>query len=110
VHDLRAEVDNPSLADQVAADYRQAPLAPADYAMLAFAQRLTRTPWDMGQADVEELRRHGFDDREIHDITQIAAYFNYINRVADGLGVAPEPFMQPWEHQRTENRELRTED
>ena len=92
----------------MAADYRQAPLAPADHAMLAFAERLTRTPWDMGRADVEELRRHGFDDRNIHDITQIAAYFNYINRVADGLGVAPEPFMRPWGHQRAENQEPRT--
>ena len=87
----------------MAADYRQAPLAPADRAMLAFAERLTCAPWDMDKTDIEELRRHGFDDRDIHDITQIAAYFNYINRVADGLGVAPEPFMQPWEHQRTEN-------
>jgi uncharacterized peroxidase-related enzyme len=87
----------------VAADYRQAPLSPADRAMLEFAERLTRAPWDMGQADVDELRQHGFDDRDVHDITQVAAYFNYINRVADGLGVAPEPFMQPWVHHRTED-------
>jgi uncharacterized peroxidase-related enzyme len=87
----------------VADDYRQALLSPADRAMLEFAERLTRAPWDMGQDDVEELRRHGFDDRDIHDITQIAAYFNYINRIADGLGVAPEPFMQPWAPHRTED-------
>ena len=92
----------------MAADYRQAPLALADRAMLEFAERLTRAPWDMGLPDVEELRRHGFDDRDVHDITQIAAYFNYINRVADGLGVEPEPFMQPWEHHGAENRELKT--
>ena len=55
--------------------------------MLEFAERLTRAPWDMDQADVDELRQHGFDDRDVHDITQVAAYFNYINRVADGLGV-----------------------
>jgi uncharacterized peroxidase-related enzyme len=97
------------LADQVAADYRRASLAPADRAMLEFAERLTHAPWNMGRANVEELRRHGFDDRDIHDIVQIAAYFNYINRVADGLGVAPEPFMQPWEHHGSENREPRTE-
>jgi uncharacterized peroxidase-related enzyme len=82
----------------VAADYRAAPLTPGDHAMLAYAERLTRAPWEMGQADVEELRGYGFDDRDIHDIVQVAAYFNYINRVADGLGVAPEPFMRPWEH------------
>ena len=62
--------------------------------MLAFAERLTRVPWDMGQADVEELREHGFDDRDIHDITQIAAYFNYINRVADALGVDDEAWFE----------------
>lgn len=71
--------------------------------MLVFAERLTHAPWEMGQADVEELRRQGFDDRDIHDIVQIAAYFNYINRVADGLGIAPEPFMQAWEDARSEN-------
>jgi uncharacterized peroxidase-related enzyme len=87
----------------VAADYRQAPITPADRAMLEFAERLTRAPWDMGRADTEELRRHGFDDRDIHDITQIAAYFNYINRVADGLGVAPESFMRPWGDHRAED-------
>jgi uncharacterized peroxidase-related enzyme len=67
--------------------------------MLEYAERLTRAPWDVGAAEVAALRRHGFDDRDIHDIVQVAAYFNYINRVADGLGVEPESFMQPWEHQ-----------
>lgn len=98
MHDLRAEVTDPSLAEQIAADYHSAPLAPADRAMLAFAERLTHTPWASGPDDIAELRRHGFDDRDIHDIVQVAAYFNYINRVADGLGVAPEAFMEPWEH------------
>lgn len=64
--------------------------------MLEYAERLTRTPWAVGADDIAELRRHGFDDRDIHDIVQVAAYFNYINRVADGLGVEPEAFMTPW--------------
>lgn len=50
----------------------------------------------MGQRDVDELRGHGFDDRAIHDATQIIGYFNYITRVADGLGVEPEDFIEPW--------------
>jgi len=51
----------------------------------------------MKQADVEALRRHGYSDEDIHDITQIAAYFNYINRIADALGVPPEEdFMDRW--------------
>ena len=49
----------------------------------------------MQPTDVETLRQHGFEDRAIHDIVQIVAYFNYINRVADGLGVDLEPEMEP---------------
>ena len=50
----------------------------------------------MGPADIEELRSHGLDDGAIHDATQVVAYFNYITRVADGLGVEPEDFIRPW--------------
>ena len=50
----------------------------------------------MTQQDIRELRDQGYSDEEIHDITQIAAYFNYINRIADTLGVPPEDFMTPW--------------
>ena len=49
----------------------------------------------MAQADVADLRSHGFDDRAIHDAAQVTAYFNYINRVADGLGIDLEPEMPP---------------
>jgi hypothetical protein len=45
----------------------------------------------MAPADVEELRRQGFDDLAIHDAVQIAALFAYFNRLADGLGIDPEP-------------------
>ena len=51
----------------------------------------------MGPHDLAQLRRHGFDDRAIHDATQVIAYFNYINRVADALGVEPEQFVRKWE-------------
>ena len=51
----------------------------------------------MTAADLDELRRYGFDDRAIHDATQVIAYFNYINRVADALAVEPETFVQAWE-------------
>ena len=71
-------------------DYREAELSPADRAMLDFATKLTRTPHDMGEADVEALRAHGFGDVAIHDIAQVAALFNYYTRLADGLGVDPE--------------------
>ncbi len=46
---------------------------------------------------IATLRRHGFDDVGIHDATQIVGYFNYINRVADGLGIDDEPSVEAWE-------------
>jgi alkylhydroperoxidase family enzyme len=48
----------------------------------------------MSLADVEALRRHDLSDAEIHDVVQVVSYFNYINRVADALGVDPEDFMR----------------
>ena len=51
----------------------------------------------MGAADLDILRSFGFDDRAIHDATQVISYFNYINRIADSLGVEPETFIRPWE-------------
>jgi uncharacterized peroxidase-related enzyme len=68
-------------------DYTQVALDPADRAMLDFAVHLTKAPASMAPPDVEELRRVGFDDRGILQITLIASWFNYINRVADALGV-----------------------
>ncbi len=75
-------------------DYRQARLDPGDRAMLDFAVRLTRQPAAIGRPDLERLRRHGFDDAAIHDIVQVAALFNYFNRLADGLGIDLEPEMR----------------
>ena len=51
----------------------------------------------MTQQDIKELRAHGYSEEEIHDVVQIASFFNYINRVADALGVPPdEGIMTPW--------------
>lgn len=47
----------------------------------------------MSRADVEALRATGWDDRAVHDATQVCSYFNYINRIADALGVHPEDWM-----------------
>jgi uncharacterized peroxidase-related enzyme len=71
-------------------DYRQAPLAAADRAMLDYAVKLTKQPWTVVREDLEVLRAVGFDDRGILQINLIASWFNYINRVADGLGVGRE--------------------
>jgi uncharacterized peroxidase-related enzyme len=61
-----------------------------------FASKLTLTPSQMCRDDLEILRSHGLDDRAIHDAAQVIGYFNYINRIADALGVEPEDFIQPW--------------
>ena len=55
--------------------------------MLDYVTKLTKTPWKMTRGDVEKLRENGFDDTGILQINLIASWFNYINRVADGLGI-----------------------
>ena len=80
----------------IASDWRGARLSEGDRALCRFAEKLTRRQQDCGRADIEELRAHGFDDRAIHDAAQVIGYFNYITRVADGLGVEPEDFIEPW--------------
>ncbi len=72
-------------------DYRQARLESRDRAMLDFAVKLTEAPASMTSTDVEALRAVGFDDPAIHDIVQVAALFNYYDRLADGLGIDMEP-------------------
>jgi len=69
---------------------RPGDLDPADHVMLDYALKLTHTPAEMTAIDVDLLRRAGFDDRAIHDICTITAYYAFVNRIADGLGVEME--------------------
>ena len=85
------------MVHQLASDWRRAPLAPADKALCRFADKLTLYPQASTAADIDQLRQCGFADRAIHDAVQIIGYFNYINRVADALGLEPETFIRPWE-------------
>ena len=71
-------------------DYRRLDLETADRAMLDYAAKLTRSPWAMERSDVEALRTAGFSDEAILDINQVAAYYAFVNRLADGLGVELE--------------------
>jgi len=93
--DLGAEIQGQPGADELLAalkaDYRRAELCAADRAMLDYAVKLTRTPSTMRPDDVQALRSAGLGDVAIHDVAQITALFNYYNRVADGLGIDPEP-------------------
>jgi uncharacterized peroxidase-related enzyme len=77
--------------EAVRTDYRRAQLDAADRAMLDFAVKLSRSPRSMTRQDVEALRAAGFSDTAIHDIVQITGFFAYYNRLADGLGIEPEP-------------------
>ena len=76
-------------------EWRRASWSPREAALCAFAEKLAREPGRVTRADVDDLRSQGLDDREISDATQVIAYFSYINRVADGLGVDLEPGMPP---------------
>ena len=58
--------------------------------MLDYAAKLTKEPWNMVEADVQALRESGFSDVAILDIVQVAGYYAYVNRLADGLGVELE--------------------
>ena len=68
-------------------DYRAADLNAADRAMLDYVALLTRQPAAVQRAEVDNLRAQGFEDAAVLQINLIASWFNYINRVADGLGV-----------------------
>jgi len=81
--------------DRLRADYTRADLAPVDRALCDLALRLTATPWSAKRDQLDRLRKLGLSDRALHDAVQIIAYFNYINRVADGLGIDLEPEMPP---------------
>jgi uncharacterized peroxidase-related enzyme len=71
----------------LARDYTQANLNEADRAMLDYAAKLTQVPARVSPSDLQRLRDVGFTDQAILQINLIASWFNYINRVADGLGV-----------------------
>jgi len=78
---------NKELVDALQTDYRSAPISDQDRTMLDYVVKLTRDATKVSPDDHAKLRAVGFDDRGILQITLIASWFNYINRVADALGV-----------------------
>jgi uncharacterized peroxidase-related enzyme len=82
--------------EQVKDDWRQMELTEAEYAMLEFAEKLTLTPSNMREADVNKLRDAGWTDRDVLDIVHVCAYFNFRVRVVDGLGLE----VADWQIQR----------
>ena len=79
-----------AFVEALAADWRAVPLDDKDRVMLEYAEQITRDATRISPAFHDRLRAVGFDDRGILQVTLIAAWFNYINRVADALGVGRE--------------------
>ena len=81
------------MVDRFAIDWQNAGLDAATVALLEYTEKLTLQPAEAGAQDVEILRSHGFDDRAISSCVQVVAYFNYINRIAEGLGANSEEWI-----------------
>ncbi len=75
------------MVDALQTDYENAPISEQDRVMLDYVVQLTKDATKISPKDHERLRAVGFDDKGILQITLIASWFNYINRVADALGV-----------------------
>jgi uncharacterized peroxidase-related enzyme len=88
---LRIRSKESELADRIAANWRTAPLGDRQRAMLAFAVELARRPEEVGEAQVETLRAHGFDDDDIWDIGSVTALFALSNRIAHLTDLQPNP-------------------
>jgi len=86
---LRIRAKQPLLADQIAINYRKAPLTPRQHAMLDFAVKAATASQAINEADFAGLEQHGFDTDEIWDIMAITAFFGMSNRLANVTGMAP---------------------
>ncbi len=87
--ELRRLLDDEVLGDRIVFDYRRAGLDARKSAMLDFAVKLTREPAACDETDVERLRDHGFSDAAIFDMAEVAAMFNFTNRLASATGMLP---------------------
>ena len=92
--DLRSEVGGEAAALAIQDDYRAARLTAREVALLDYAVKLTKDPRGVTRADLDALRKLGYSDEQAVDAVQCVGYFNFINRVLDGLGVDPEPSMR----------------
>jgi len=87
--ELRQLLGDPVLADRISYDYRRAGLGQRALAMLNYAVKITRTPVECCEADVQHLRNVGFSDEAIFDIAETAAMYNFTNRLASATGMLP---------------------
>lgn len=92
--DLRSVVASDEQLQAIQTDYKTADLTARETAILDYATKLTLAPKEICQGDLNTLRAHGLSDEQLVDTVQCVAYFNFINRVLDGLGVDPEQEMR----------------
>ncbi len=85
---LRAELGDRDLAEAIKKDYRQAPLDEATRALLDYSVKLTLHAHTCSEQDLEQLRGQGFSDEDIVDAVALIGIMNYLNRIADALGIA----------------------
>jgi 4-carboxymuconolactone decarboxylase len=86
---LRVRAKDPLVADQVAINYRKADISERQRAMLDFAMKVSQRSGEVGEADFEPLRTHGWSDEDIWDIAAISAFFALSNRMANVLNMRP---------------------
>ena len=84
---LRAATNDAVLATQIKSDFRHAKLSGQDFRMLEFVEKLSLYPWMVAASDIQGLREVGFSDSEILHVVLGCSHFNYLNRIADGVGI-----------------------
>lgn len=90
---LRRLLRDEDLAAAIEADFESAEISEKRKAMLRYAVKLTRAPGDVGEPDIQGLRKAGFTDIDILHIVEVVAYYAYANRIADGLGIPLEEWI-----------------
>jgi uncharacterized peroxidase-related enzyme len=86
---LRVRAKDPLIADQVAINYRKADITPRQKAMLDFAMKVSFQAYEVADADMETLKKHGFSEDDIWDIGAISAFFGMSNRLANLTSMRP---------------------
>ena len=91
---LRQLLRNDQLLAEIESDWRSAGLDERREAMLEYATKLTMQPATVTESDVDALRSRGLTDRDVLDLCEVVAYYAYVNRIADGLGVELEEWFE----------------